>query len=182
MVCCLLLEPSLRSGLWMRKLARAIPGVTELNERELLDADAQARALKLKELQAAQAAIEQVALHFPVDSIDLERGQEEMLAQLVATIQTLFTVARFVGYNVQVDAIGRADRTGIAKKNAVLRQQRAERVVAELATRGLLAEQSAIFRSRAGEPLRGGDTTQDLVADRSVTFEVRVADHQKKPE
>ena len=73
-------------------------------------------------------------------------------------------------------------RTGIAKKNAVLRQQRVECVVAELATGGLLAEQSAIFRSRAGEPLRGGDTTQNLAAERSVTFEVRVADHQKKPE
>ena len=78
MSCCLLLEPPLRSGL--RKLARAIPGVTELNERELLDADAQARAVKLKELQATQAAIEQLALHFPVDSIDLERGQEKVLA------------------------------------------------------------------------------------------------------
>jgi outer membrane protein OmpA-like peptidoglycan-associated protein len=154
----------------------------ELNEQELLDADAQARAVKLKELQVAQAAIEQVALHFPVDSIDIGRGQEEVLARLVATIQTLFTAARFVGYDVQVDAIGRADRTGIAKKNAMLRQQRAERVVAELATRGLLAEQIAIFRSRAAEPLHGEDTSQDLAADRSVTFEVRVADRQKKLE
>jgi len=58
----------------------------------------------------------------------------------------------------------------------------AERVVAELATRGLLAKQIAIFRPRVGEPLREGNTTQDLAADRSVTFEVRVADRQKKPE
>jgi hypothetical protein len=41
-----------------RKLARAFLGVTELNEWELLDADAQTRALKLKELQAAKVAIE----------------------------------------------------------------------------------------------------------------------------
>jgi hypothetical protein len=86
---------------------------------------AQARAVKLKELQAAQAAIKQVALYLPFDSIDLERGQEKVLARLVATVQTLFTTARFVRYDVQVDAIGRADRTRIAKKDAVLRQQRA---------------------------------------------------------
>jgi OOP family OmpA-OmpF porin len=165
-----------------RKLAGAIPGVTKLNDRELLDADAHARALKLKELQAAKAAIEQAVLNFTLASPDLVAEQDQVLTQLTTSFQTLFAAARFVGYEVQVDVVGHTDGTGIAQKNAVLSQQWAARVIAELGGRGLPAERVAVLQPRAGGPLRAENAEQDLVANRSVTFEVRVADRQNKLE
>ncbi len=162
-----------------RKLAGAIPGVTTLNDQELIDADARARALKLKELQAAKATIEQVTLYFTLASSELVAEQDQMLTQLTTSFQTLFAAARFVGYEVQVDVVGHTDGTGIPRKNVVLSQQRAARIIVELARRGLPAEQRAVLQSRAGGLRREESAEQDLEANRSVTFEVRVDDRQK---
>ena len=164
-----------------RKLARAIPGVTELNERELLDADAHARALKLKELQTAKAAVEQAVVYFPVSSHALLAKQDQMLTQLATSFQTLFAAAQFVGHEVWVDVVGHTDGTGIEKKNVMLRQQRAGRVISELGERGLLAAQVTLLQPRAGGLLHAESTEQDLAANRCVTFEVRMADRQNKP-
>lgn len=162
-----------------RKLAGAIPGATKLNDQELIDADARARALKLKELQAAKAAIEQMAVYFTLASSDLAAEQDQVLTQLTTSLRTLFVAARFVGYEVQVDVVGHTDGTGIPQKNVVFSQQRAARIIAELARRGLPAEQRAVLQPRASGPRREEKAEQDLEANRSVTFEVRVDDRQK---
>lgn len=166
-----------------RKLARAIPGVMALNERELLDADAQALALKRQELQAAKAAIEQVVVFFTIASSELVGAQDQILTQLVTSLQTLFAAARFVGAEVQVAVVGYTDATGIPEKNTLLSQQRAARVIAELGGRGLPAELVAVLQPRASGSLNEGRAAkQDLEANRNVSFQVRVADHQHKLE
>ena len=60
------------------------------------------------------------------------------------SFQTLFAAAQFIEYEVQVGVVGHTDGTGIAKKNAVLGQQRAERsldhdrVLQEMQTKEIL--------------------------------------------
>jgi outer membrane protein OmpA-like peptidoglycan-associated protein len=164
-----------------RKLARAIAGVTKLNEEGLLDADAQAHALKVKELQAAKESIERHVLYFVLNSTDFVTPQDQVLASLVATFQTLVAATHFVGYEVQVDVVGYTDRTGLVEKNRVLGQQRAERVVAALVAQGLTTGPGIVVRARGGNLPPEQGTDENLAADRRVTFVVTVTDSQKKP-
>ena len=167
-----------------RKLARALPGVTNfvetLKETNVSDvtsrnANAGAQDAQRREMTAAKERLEQQTVQFLVDTLDLMSGQETALKEIAATVRILLAAAQFVGQPVKIDVIGHADASGAPLGDQVLGLTRAERVIAELTRSGLTQSDLVVLKARVDDGAQGKET-QGQQTQGKVSFRVRLLD------
>src|SRR5271156_6537953 len=153
---------------WIARLterALLIPGVTVINLSHLQNAHSD-------QLDPPKKVIESMILVFPVGRADLERGQENMVAQVQKEIRDLVAEANGLGEQTSIEIIGHTDSTGVDNTNLLLSQQRAEQVRGILLRGGI---QPANLNSRGvgtTQPLRTEDTEEGRRENRSVSFKI----------
>jgi outer membrane protein OmpA-like peptidoglycan-associated protein len=152
-----------------RKLAPAIPGVEEFDERDLIDED-------LKEPQRLQRQIEQRVIRFIVGSTQLVPGQNRELNDLVSEMRNLISLAPAARRGVHLQITGHTDSEGTG--NLRLSQERASRVLTLLAARGIDKVMMSTIGAGAGEPLRREINAADRQANRRVSFKVSLFEPQ----
>lgn len=166
-----------------RKLARAIPGVTNFLETSLAevntndgapkDANTSAQELERKEMVAAKERLEKQTVQFLVDTLDLTSGQDAILKEIAGTVRLLLSAAEFIGQPVRVEVIGHADANGSPLGDQVLGLTRAERVIGELARNGLTQSDLTVLKARINDASPG---TSGVQSHGKVSFRVKVID------
>jgi len=157
-----------------KKLVRAIPGITQFQEDNLVDKD-------LKELVLSRERIEGQILRFVRDTALFVPNQDDMLQNLVAEIQKLSNSAKNVGKEVLIEVVGHADSEGLESANMRLSQKRAKRVLHALVAKGLRTPQITAIGVGTKEPLCEELTEEGKEFNRSVSFRVILAGSVKSP-
>jgi OOP family OmpA-OmpF porin len=157
---------------WIRdaeRLARLIPGVTELRRDQLVDTT-------LAELTALKQHLEQETMHFRKNTAQFMPGQEEAFQRLSAIIRRLQDLAQTLNIPVHIDILGRADTTGGDGKNLSLSQARAEGMLAALVAHGLAKAGLSAMGIGSKDSLVQEITEEDRALNRRVSFRVNLAD------
>jgi outer membrane protein OmpA-like peptidoglycan-associated protein len=144
-----------------RRFARALPGVTAFDERQLVNEDA----------AQAQAQIERTIIRFNTGTAQLLGGQQATLRSLSTAIQKLLAhnTARLAP---QIEIIGHTDAEGDESANLELSQRRAARVAALLKAQGVAESSLLLTGVGAQQPMRADTNLVDKQLNRSVSFKV----------
>jgi outer membrane protein OmpA-like peptidoglycan-associated protein len=148
-----------------RRRSRAIPGVTQFDDRGLTDSDA-------KSFEAARAALEGKLILFARGSSELTPSETAKLADLARELTRLTALAAAAGREIRSEVVGRGDSEGTNETNLALSRRRAERVIAALRAEGLETLTLAATGIGATQPLRQELTEEDKQLNRSVSFRV----------
>ncbi len=164
-----LLKAKGRAGhVWVVRARREAPrvfGVSGYDDRELEDTDA-------TKLVAIKEAIETISLRFVFAQTELAGGQEETLNQLTVRLFELHQAADAAQIEYQVQIVGHTDSSGTEERNTRLSRDRADRLTAILALRGVPTEGLAGVGVGYGQPETPGQNDRDNQRNRRVTFKV----------
>jgi OOP family OmpA-OmpF porin len=155
-----------------QRLARSMPGVTEFNDRDLIDED-------LKEPESLRRQIEQRVVRFVVGAAQIAPGQTGDLKTLIAQIQRLIALAPAAGRAAKIEIIGHTDTEGDESANQRLSEDRASRILAMLAARGVGKDALSARGVASTQPVRPENSTADKAFNRSVSFKISLLDARK---
>jgi len=158
-----------------QKFARAIPGVTSFDDRDLIDED-------LKELESLRRQIEQHAVRFVVGTAQIAPGQNEELKALIAQVQKLIALAPAAGRALKIEIIGHTDTEGDESSNQRLSEDRASRILAMLAARGVGKDLLSARGVASTQPARPETSDADKEINRRVSFKVSLLDARQPKE
>ncbi len=147
-----------------RKIARAIPGVSDFKTDGVIDTD----ELLRRELEASKARLETSAIYFIVETTNLVPGQEDTLANLTTEVQRFFDLARQAGKGFRLEIAGHTDTSGMERKNDVLGRARAESIFAMLVSRGIPKDTLVVVGAK--ERVREERMERDKELNRCVLF------------
>jgi OOP family OmpA-OmpF porin len=148
-----------------RKLLRAIPGISQFQDKDLVDDDIAA-------FNAIQESLQKRVLLFALNSTALTPDQDNPPEEVVSEVQRLHDLSQIVGRGIRIEIVGHTDLSGTERRNKHLSQQRAEEVRSFLAGKGIpLAILNAVGVGTS-EPLREEMSVADMHFNRSVTFRV----------
>ena len=142
-----------------RKFARAIPGITAFNEKEVVSEEAR--------------RIEQVVLRFVVGTTQIIPGQERELKVLMTEVQKLTESAAAAGRIVQIEIVGHTDTEGSESMNERLSADRALRILSMLEVNAIKKDLLAARGAASREPVSGESSETSKQFNRSVSFKVR---------
>ena len=148
----------------VREGGTAVPGITALDEANLIDVD-------LRNFQQTKSVIESAFIYFLVNKDNFATEGFAALSRLPEEIRKCETAAKRLGIALTVQVLGYADGVGQEAKNLDLSQRRAEAVRKFLVTCGLDA---ALFSAVAGgppPPSADGKPTSEQ-SDRRVAFRI----------
>lgn len=123
----------------------------------------------------AKERLEQQAVQFLTDTLDLTPGQDTVVRETAKTIRILLAAAQFTKRDIKIEVVGHADTGGAPLGDQVLGLTRAERVIAELSRNGLTQSDLAVLKARV-EDARPGEGAPEQQTAGKVSFRVRVAD------
>lgn len=158
-----------------RKFARAIPSVTAFDDRDLIDED-------LKEPESLRRQIEQHSVRFVVGTTQIAPGQNEDLNTLIAQVQKLIALAPAAGRVVKIEIIGHTDTEGDGSANQRLSEERASRILAMLAARGVGKELLSARGVASTQPARPETSDADKEINRRVSLKVSLLDARQPKE
>jgi OOP family OmpA-OmpF porin len=147
-----------------RRLARVVPGVDAVDDRNLIDTD----------LVALKRELESIVLRFETNTDQFSPGQDAALEAIVNAVRRVNEASSRLGVVPTYEVTGRADRTGTDATNARLSEERARKLAAYLAERGI---DSSGFRAQGvgtASPLREETSPEDAAFNRSVTVRVAI--------
>lgn len=147
-----------------RKIARAIPGVSDFKTDGVIDTD----ELLRRELEASKARLETSAIYFIVETTNLVPGQEDTLTNLTTEVQRFFDLARQAGKGFRLEIAGHTDTSGMERKNDVLSRARAESILAMLVSRGIPKDTLVVVGAK--ERVREERMERDKELNRCVLF------------
>lgn len=147
-----------------RKIARAIPGVSDFKTDGVIDTD----ELLRRELEASKARLETSAIYFIVETTNLVPGQEDTLTNLTTEVQRFFDLARQAGKGFRLEIAGHTDTSGMERKNDVLGRARAESIFAMLVSRGIPKDTLVVVGAK--ERVREERMERDKELNRCVLF------------
>lgn len=155
-------------GVWaeqFRNAAPLIPGVRGIDPSRLMSGDA-------AEFEWMKVSIEVEIVKFPAGSAEIPAGGVESLRSLRPKIEALFQHAAALQRDVVLEVIGHSDSTGLEATNGPLSRNRADRVLAQLTSEGLLRGNARSIGVATAEPLRSEDSEEGRQFNRSVTFRI----------
>jgi OOP family OmpA-OmpF porin len=150
-----------------RRLARAIPGVTQFNTEALLPDE-------LVALRKLKAEFEGQTLRFVLNKAQFAPGQP--IERLAAAARELERAAAEAGQQLRIQVVGHTDERGSDASNQLLSEERAARVRRLLVASGVNPATLEAIGVGAREPLRAGTSKEDLQLNRSVTFGVGLSE------
>jgi outer membrane protein OmpA-like peptidoglycan-associated protein len=148
-----------------RKVARAIPGVYEVNDDSLTDRD-------VVRIQATKERIERLMPHFIYNTRILVEGQDDILQALAAEIQELHRVADVIGTDFHIKIVGHTDSSGGERANLRLSERRAEEAASLLESSGLDKRFFSTVGVGRTQPLREEISEEDRAVNRRVSLEI----------
>jgi OOP family OmpA-OmpF porin len=152
-----------------RKLTRALPGITRLDESELLTAE-------LKEQRRLKDEIQRGALLFVVGTTQLAPGQAAGLEGLASQLKRLFALTTLTGKEVNVEISGHTDTEGSDEFNQRLSQARADAILKALVARGLPRDRLTTLGVGTTIPLRIENSSVDKQLNRRASFWIKGLD------
>lgn len=156
-----------------RKMVRFIPGITQFQEKNLLEKD-------LKKIEISKAQIEKTVLYFEEGTTKFKLGQTNKLETLVKELKELSEAAPFHNKDVHIQIIGHTNERGSQEKNMSLSQSRAYAVLSSLVTKGIKTTALTAVGVGTQEPLFNEFKQKDKELNRSVTFKVFLTDASNK--
>jgi len=147
-----------------QKNACKIPGIVQLDCSNLINTDK-------NELSNLKDSIERNVILFRVDTFEPVPGQEKTIQTLISDIQQLNNIVKTIGKG-HLEIVGHTDNTGSEQANLKLSQQRAEKILYILQSRGVDTRNLTAIGVGGKEPLRSENSILDREFNRSVTFRV----------
>ena len=139
-----------------QRLARFIPGINGFNRDKLIDTE----------------QIEKQFIRFELNETTLVPGQDEKMDQLIAGIEKLCSVAQAVRKSVRIEIIGHTDRSGTEARNSKLSQERADKILSDLAPKLATLPNLKMVSIGSRDTVREERTEEDRSFNRSVSFRV----------
>lgn len=152
-----------------QKLVTAIPGITNYDDRNLIQIDYQ-------QLQILKQNIGKQIIIFPPGNSNFSSGQEQKIKPLVQEINKLFNAVPLHDKNVQIQIIGRTSYIGAEDKNLLLSQNRAYTILAQFKAQGLINADITAIGVGTNQPLLNKDQISQAEINRSATFKVFLPD------
>ncbi|MFN6568164.1 OmpA family protein [Dendronalium sp. ChiSLP03b] len=152
-----------------RKLWRFIPGITQFEDKNLVE-------LELLQLQSYKKQIEQKRLFFSGGTTELIVGEAGKLPLLVSLIQKFLDTAKYLGKDVQIQIIGHTDVEGTKLQNMLLRQARANKILTYLKYQGINTSKFKVMGVGSSLPLQPDLIPEAETANRRVSFQVFITD------
>lgn len=148
-----------------RKLVRAIPGISQFKDEELVDAD-------LVEFNATRESLEKCVLLFVLNSTALVPGQNDQLDKVATEVRRLRDLAQITGRGIRIEIVGHTDSSGTETRNMHLSQKRAEEIRSFVAGKGISPAILNAVAVGTSEPVQEETSVTDMQSNRSVTFRV----------
>jgi len=161
---------------WLREagtLARAVPGVMGIKEREVPRPVVEKKEVPLDTVDGLKRGIERQVLFFQFESNELSPGQEVKISDLVNGIQEMSELAKSVDATLTVTVVGHTDPSGPEIINQVLRKSRAEHVRSLLVSRGVPHPILNVSADKTDLPSPQGEASEGKRLQRKVTFQVQ---------
>jgi outer membrane protein OmpA-like peptidoglycan-associated protein len=152
-----------------RQLTRALPGITRLDESELLTAET-------KELLKLKAELQRATILFKVGTAQLAPGQAASLQTLTGQAKRTLTLAAATGRELQIEISGHTDTEGSPELNQRLSQARADYVLNALAASGIPRDRLTTVGVGTTIPLRIENSNVDKQLNRRASFRIKGLD------
>ena len=152
-----------------QKLVTAIPGITNYDDRNLIQIDYQ-------QLQILKQNIEKQTIIFQLGNSKLISGQEQQIKTLVQEINKLSSAVLLHNKNVQIQIISHTTYSGAEDKNLLLSQNRAYTILAEFKAQGLMNTDITAIGVGTKQPLPNKEQISQEKINRSATFKVFLTD------
>ncbi|PPS39170.1 OmpA family protein [Chroococcidiopsis sp. TS-821] len=152
-----------------QKLVRTIPGITQLQTKNLTETDFQ-------ELTHSQQQIENQILLFGENNTELLPSQDNKLSILFKELQNLSKLAPYYHKQIYLQIIGRTDEQGNNEKNLVLSQARAYKVLSILNSQNYSSINMSAVGIGTKQPLFNQYMQKEQALNRSVSFKVFITD------
>lgn len=156
-----------------RRMASAVPGITEFRESDLVDTD-------IRELDSQKERVEEYVFRFKRRRADFLSGQKDAIEGLVGEIQKLYDSALAADKDAHIEIVGHASSEGDEEFNVTLSQTRADRILSILTAEGFKKSGFNTVGVGTMKPLREELTEQDKEFNRSVSFRVGLNDEADK--
>jgi outer membrane protein OmpA-like peptidoglycan-associated protein len=148
-----------------RRLSRALPGITRLDESGLLTAEA-------REQFKLQEEIEFASLYFNTGTAQLAPQQAATLQKLTQQTKRLFALSAITGKQLKLDISGHTDTEGSADFNQRLSQERADYIANALASNGIDRTRLHAIGMATKVPLRAEQSKEDKQLNRRVSVQI----------
>ncbi len=108
-----------------RKLWYFIPGITQFEDKNLVE-------IELRQLELYKKQIEQQILFFSEGTTELMPNEAEKLPNLLISIRKCIDIARYLGKNAHIQITGHTSSSGTEGQNRLLSQARANKILSYL--------------------------------------------------
>lgn len=151
-----------------RDVAKGLLPVNQVRTAGLEDLD-------LRELDRLRTELAAVVIRFRSGSADLQPGAERTAEQALQTIRSCFDQAERSGVPVRLTVVGHSDPSGLEATNAMLSQERADRIRGLLLRAGLDAQRITAKGAGTAEPVPG-PAGEPKERNRSATLRMEFED------
>jgi outer membrane protein OmpA-like peptidoglycan-associated protein len=151
-----------------RKLWQFIPGITQLQENNLV-------AIEFSQLELSKRQIEQQRLLFSEGTTELMPSETDKLSNLFISIRKCLNLANYLGKNVQIQIIGHTNSAGTERQNKLLSQARADKILSYLKSKGINSNQFQPIGVSYSLPFQSEVTPEAKKVNRRVSFKVFIA-------
>lgn len=113
-----------------RKLWRFLPGITQIDDINLLNPE-------LQKLESFKKEIEQTTLFFIEDTTEIFPGEDSKMPNLILQIQNLIETGKYLRRDVRIQIIGHENQVQSRPKNITLSQTRAQKILSYITSKGI---------------------------------------------
>ncbi len=154
-----------------RNLWRFIPGITQFQDKNLIE-------LEFNQLELYKKQIEQEVLFFSEGTTQLLPGEDKKLQNLAIAMQKLLKAAQNSNQDVRLQILGHTTASGSQQTNTILSQARANEILSYLASTGMNKSYFSTVGMSFSQPLRSASAKDDE-SNRRVSFRVLLTNTSK---
>jgi outer membrane protein OmpA-like peptidoglycan-associated protein len=154
-----------------RKNWHFIPGITQLDEQNLIDEN-------LFKLQSYQREIENQIFLFSEGKDELLPGEVDKLQKLAVDFQMLLKLSQSLQKKVEIKIIGYTNSRGTESQNRIISQARAKKILAYLNYDGFNHVKVQAIGIGVGKKTNSENKMEDLNFNRRVSLKVNIIDQK----
>ncbi len=152
----------------LRSWLKTIPVSPCLEYKDLVNLD-------YVEMQDFKRKIQAQTILFKSDTNVPTKGQFEKMEVLAGEMRRLVDLSKILKVRVKISIHGHTDQSGTTERNKNLSQQRAERIMEFLVSRGVPVELFSLEALGSTKPVSSENTDPGLEVNRRVAFEVVIS-------
>jgi OOP family OmpA-OmpF porin len=148
----------------LHKLWHFIPGVSQLQEKNLVDQ-------QMSDLEGYKKKIEEEMLFFVEGTTEFLPGEEKKLQNLAVSVQKLLDAAKNLNRDVHIQIVGHTSTTGTEQTNIPLSQARANIILSYLSSAGINTKNFSTKGLGSTRPVKS-ELVKTNESSRRVSFHV----------